>query len=534
MSDALRVHRGYRNMPKESLFGVEKLPDDRSIIVVSDLHLGGLEDPGTAERFNRFLKYLTTDFISVSDICQSGKKAGTDDPAGTKRLFPPEKIILLGDILELWDSRNRDRNCSFLDAFLPFLNMRDMDCDVIYVTGNHDEDVAEFIESRDEDRKLTKETVAKKKESTDAISISSPGTGSGQAGGSQLPAGSASPFKLLHTKDKEGREKAESLKVKWNGSRTLEICSRHYPAPRAQDGELGVDAGGTSYAFIHGQQFDGEQITFTISEALGRRFDPVDFFQDLACISVTKKMKLESHIFYLALAVIPLLVYFIPALNSWVTIIGAAGGIILAGIFLYSFYLFGFARRDYPSSSKLAWLSAIVFVIVVAIPLCGWIFKQAVFQWFFYIAVIASLYILFVITIPVLFACLKRKVYTGFSVKSKSPDKIIEEKLFDASKFAYKSKVLVFGHTHVADFEADTKTDKVRLLVNSGSWVHENEESDPEDYDTFVYIDKTGVCCLRWDDMEGRIECFCKAKGSPPSSVPLCEYIRKNNVKLKD
>lgn len=163
MSNALRVHRGYRPMSKESLFGMEKLPDDRSIIVVSDLHLGGMEDPGTGERFTRFLKYLSTDFISVPVICQSGNTTKTDEPARNKRLFPPEKIILLGDILELWDSRNQDRNCSFLDAFLPFLTMRDMDCDVIYVTGNHDEDVAEFIESRDDDRKRAREAQAMKK-----------------------------------------------------------------------------------------------------------------------------------------------------------------------------------------------------------------------------------------------------------------------------------------------------------------------------------------------------------------------------------
>jgi predicted phosphodiesterase len=521
-------------MSKESLFGVEKLPDDRSIIVVSDLHLGGLEDRGTAERFNRFLKYLATDFISVSDVCRSGNETGNDEPAGTKRLYPPEKIILLGDIMELWDSRNQDRNCSFLDAFLPFLQMRDMDCDVIYVTGNHDEDVAEFIASHDEDRKLAKETRVTKNEPADTDSRSSPVTGSGQTRGAQQAEGSPSPFKLLHTKDQEGREKAESLKVAWNGSRTLEICSRHYPAHRVKDGELGLDAGGTSYAFIHGQQFDKEQITYTLGEALGRRFDPVDFFQDLACISVTKKMNLKSHFLFLALAVIPLLFLFIPAFNSWVTFIGLLSGLLLAWIFLNGLYVFAFARRDYPSSPVLAAISAILLTADVVLLLIGLSITPAVLYGFFYLAIIASFYILFVITIPVLFACLKRKVYNGFSVKSESPDKIIEDKLFDVSKYAYTSKVLVFGHTHVADFEADTKTDKVRLLVNTGSWVHENKKSDAGDYDTFVYIDKTGVCCLRWNNEGNRIECYCKSKGSPKVMVPLCEYIRKNNVRLMD
>jgi len=521
-------------MSKESLFGMEKLPDDRSIIVVSDLHLGGMEDPGTGERFTRFLKYLSTDFISVPVICQSGNTTKTDEPARNKRLFPPEKIILLGDILELWDSRNQDRNCSFLDAFLPFLTMRDMDCDVIYVTGNHDEDVAEFIESRDDDRKRAREAQAMKKGPADTPGNPSPGTGTGRTADSQRPAGSGSTFKLLHTKDKKGREKAESLKVEWNGSRSLEICGRHYPAHRAQDGELGLDAGGTSYAFIHGQQFDREQITYTISEALGRRFDPVDFFQDLACISVTKKMNPGSHFSNLVMACILLWLFFTPAFSTVNAFIGAFSGIILALVFLYGIFLFGYAERDHPSSSVLAGLCAILFIADAAFLLYGWIFLPEVFYGYFYIPLIISFYILLVISIPALFAYLKRKVYNKISVKFKSPDKIIEEKLFDVSKYAYKSKVLVFGHTHAADFEADTKTDKVSLLVNTGSWVNENKKDDTQDYDTFVYIDKNGVCCLRWVDNEQRIECFCKAKGSPPVSVPLCEYIKKNNIVLKD
>jgi UDP-2,3-diacylglucosamine pyrophosphatase LpxH len=521
-------------MSEESLFGLEKLPDDRSIIVVSDLHLGGREDPGTGERFNRFLKYLGTDFISVSDICRSENAKKTNEPARNKRLFPPEKIILLGDILELWDSRNQDRNCSFLDAFLPFLTMRDMDCDVIYVTGNHDEDVAEFIASRDDDRKRAREARAKKKKPADASNRPSTGTGSGQTVDSQRPAGSGSSFRLLHTKNNKGVEKAESLKVKWTGSRTLEICSRHYPAPRAQDGELGLDAGGTSYAFIHGQQFDREQVTYTISEAMGRRFDPVDFFQDLACISVTKKMKPVSHLLNLVFGVIMLWLFFTPDFSQVNAFIGLFSGIFLALMFCYGIYLFGYAERDRPSSSMLAVISAVLFIVDSAFLLYGWLFTPAVFYGYFYIPFIISLYILLVISIPALFAYLKRTVYNTISIKFKSPDKLIEEKLFDIRKFAYKSKVLVFGHTHMADFEADTKTDKVSLLVNTGSWVNEHADEDAGDYDTFVYIDKTGVCCLRWVDNEQRIECFCKAKGSPPVSVPLCEYIRNNKVKLKD
>ena len=41
----------------------------------------------------------------------------------------------------------QDRNRSNLDVIFPLLKMQKMDCDVIWVTGNHDEDTAELIES---------------------------------------------------------------------------------------------------------------------------------------------------------------------------------------------------------------------------------------------------------------------------------------------------------------------------------------------------------------------------------------------------
>jgi UDP-2,3-diacylglucosamine pyrophosphatase LpxH len=525
-------------MPEKSLYRIEKLPVDRSIIVVSDLHLGGSEDAGTAERFSRFLDYIATGRATVAYPCHFGAEPGKDAPAGPKQVFPPEKIILLGDVLELWDSRNMDRNSAFLDALHPFLKMKEMDCDVVYVTGNHDEDVAEIITSYDEERRTAKEARNKDKErqADDVAALTKKEIG--QLAVKEQSGLFASHYELLHTTDKKGRKKAESLKFRWNGSRTLELCARHYPTPHAEDGQLGVEAGGIRYAFIHGQQFDREQITYSISEALGQRFDPVDFFQDLASISVTKRMNPVYQAVNFGLAVILLLILSTPSLQPLIPFIGAGSGIILALMFLYGTYLFGYAERGHGSSSLLAGISAGALAADAAVILGGLFFMPAVFQWLFWIPFVVSLYAFAVITIPVLFACAKRKAYNGISSKTKAPGEIISENLFDVTKYRYESKVLVFGHTHVADFEKETKTKRVSLLVNTGSWVHEFTDAEVKDCDTFAYIDRTGVCCLRWvydirDPQGGHIECYCRKKGTPPAEVPLCAYIRNNNLDLK-
>jgi UDP-2,3-diacylglucosamine pyrophosphatase LpxH len=59
-----------------------------------------------------------------------------------KVLKPPEKLILLGDILELWDSTNHTLEAS--TRFL-FNTLSETKCDKIYVLGNHDDDLSEIL-----------------------------------------------------------------------------------------------------------------------------------------------------------------------------------------------------------------------------------------------------------------------------------------------------------------------------------------------------------------------------------------------------
>jgi len=553
-------------MRKESLFGPKRIPDDRSVIVISDLHLGGREDPHTARRFSRFLDFLTSGLAALPDSCRMAREAPDTGTAARKSLLPPERIILLGDILELWDSRHLDRNSAFLDALLPFLKMREMDCDVVYVTGNHDEDVAETIDSYEEESKRAEEERKGSEGQGNSNNQSPAEEKSRRLPATGIPGCPPSNFELLYMKEKQGK-KPVSLKIKWGESRTLEICSRKYPAPRVREGKLGIEAGGIGYAFIHGQQFDREQITHTISRALGQRFDPVDFLQDLACISATRKMYPGNNtakfllIGNLLLSAILLYAAFTPERMLCRSIFGAAGGIALAGITLYGAVLFGYREPDYASSPVLTTISAIAFLGFVAVLLTGLLYVPIVFQWLFWVPFLASLYFLAVITIPVLFAFVKRRIYDALSSsKSLSPEELVNPessskgydraatalvntvrhvipkssyKLFDPERYRYDSRVLVFGHTHVPDFEGNTGTDRVRLLVNTGSWVRPSA-SDTENSDTFAYIDRAGICCLQWNDEKGRIECYCKEKGSPKARIPLCDYIRKNNIRLKD
>lgn len=200
--------------------------DERSIIVVSDLHLGGNEDHGTMARFCDFLNTIDPPGKTLPDIADKRKdidrcpdnslreKDQTNETATApqndfpKTLFRPEKIILLGDFLEFWDSKNQDRDNVLFDALFPLLRLRDMDCDTVYVTGNHDEELWDLIESgaclRDEDG----ETARK--------------------------------FWGLKTKplfeNQDSGKNLHGLSIHWSESHWLHIHSRAY-APPAEDGK---------------------------------------------------------------------------------------------------------------------------------------------------------------------------------------------------------------------------------------------------------------------------------------------------------
>lgn len=104
-----------------------------SVIVVSDVHLG---EKNTFEHnyFSNFIDWLAALEKNGSFI------------ADGKRLAPPEKLILLGDILEMWDPKDDEMKNTFMKSVEPLGKLAVLKCEKIYVMGNHDEDIADNLE----------------------------------------------------------------------------------------------------------------------------------------------------------------------------------------------------------------------------------------------------------------------------------------------------------------------------------------------------------------------------------------------------
>jgi UDP-2,3-diacylglucosamine pyrophosphatase LpxH len=123
----------------EPMEHIERIPDNRSVIVVSDLHLG-LKGHDTVVAdfldFLAFLKRTVSDGHSENpDVLVHGKP---------RKLFPPEKIILLGDIIDLWSPRNDNRASVLADSYLIIQFLLSFPAEIVYVAGNHDDEISEI------------------------------------------------------------------------------------------------------------------------------------------------------------------------------------------------------------------------------------------------------------------------------------------------------------------------------------------------------------------------------------------------------
>lgn len=111
---------------------------DGPLIVVSDTHFG-LED-GVKDRsanvFQHFLEWLAE--------LEKGKKVTIQTSDGEKSLQAPQKIILLGDLFELWEPQSGDLTTPFRDSFTLFTSLLTLKCEKIYVLGNHDEELSDY------------------------------------------------------------------------------------------------------------------------------------------------------------------------------------------------------------------------------------------------------------------------------------------------------------------------------------------------------------------------------------------------------
>ena len=131
-------------MTAESKIEGERIPEDRSVIVISDLHLAldtceqhdrEFHDspPADLPKFLSFIKLLVQS--GGIELSISGRQ---------KKLLPPAKIILLGDIIDLWSPRNNSRGSVISDSFYLIQSLLDLDSEVVYVAGNHDDEIADY------------------------------------------------------------------------------------------------------------------------------------------------------------------------------------------------------------------------------------------------------------------------------------------------------------------------------------------------------------------------------------------------------
>lgn len=201
------------------------------VIVVSDVHLGGKQSNN--DNFREFLDWLNT-------LPVDGTSFKCEDTELT--IKHPGTLVLLGDILELWDPEEDDRNNVLTDVLEPLMILNTLGCDIIYVIGNHDEDLLDF-----------KHVWRKKK--------------------GEFPS-----------------------------SGSFDIVFRSYPRKIAGTKEIkGLQIGKMTYAFLHGHQFDQFQVFYELSKILSRklkrqvRIDPIDWFQDLANVSFTKNIGLKLN-----------------------------------------------------------------------------------------------------------------------------------------------------------------------------------------------------------------------------------------------
>ena len=96
--------------------------------MISDVHLGSKEC--NHDEFCEFLKWLKT--LDTGNFTVSHNNEDI-------KIIKPDRMFLLGDIIDLWNPEGGD-NCNIIrDSVLPFALLSEIDCPKIYIAGNHDE-----------------------------------------------------------------------------------------------------------------------------------------------------------------------------------------------------------------------------------------------------------------------------------------------------------------------------------------------------------------------------------------------------------
>jgi len=369
-------------------------------VVVSDIHLGG-SNCNLAD-FKEFISWIDDLGTAKIEGCEySIQKPGT--------------IVLLGDALELWDPRDDDRTNTINETLVTLSELSGNNYKIVYVAGNHDEDVGEI--SRLCQKKGTK--ICSKNLDLEVVE----------------------------------RQYPETKEVTYDGLfKQIPIVSNMLNRKNLQLD--GVKIGPHRYVFLHGHQFDKGQIFHRTSRMLGIRFDPIDYFQDLANVSLTKDIGLRLN-------------------KTTVAFLGLlAAYILVAGRFKYA---------PITSMTGISLLVVSSFFTLTILP-----------------KVVAS-------SNTMLWPKIKNRLH--LAAKGLSAEEIARGR-YDKDKGKFlNSDVIVFGHTHIPDVHYSN--DIKKLFINTGCWV--SDKDCPENQrNTFLYIDNVGPHLLKWDK-EG-VKCLPHAK----------------------
>lgn len=383
----------------------EKMEElEEPVIIVSDVHLGG--EKSNYLDFRDFLKRVN--MLNANEM-------SLECNGGEVKIRKPGTIVLLGDILELWDPRKDNRDYVIKDVLTPISILNDVDCDIVYVIGNHDEDLYDI-------KKVWEE---------------------------------------------------KGIKFPYKGKRTFKIFYRTYPE-RIKGTKIveGIKIGKNKYVFIHGHQFSKIQFFHWISRGLSRvfrkeiRIDPIDWLQDLANVSYTKKIRMKfgrlTGIFTLFLLFIYIFYYHYLFVESRFndTLIGSGWGAL--------------------------WVFISFLFLVTVLPVCltFWftkIWEGKIWKWNIW-------------------------ELLGFRIKCKPIEDVIKNRYKDEKGKNIDANIIVFGHTHNAGYYPKELKENERLFINTGCWVRECEERKRN---TFLYIDpKAATYLLKWD--KGEIACCTK------------------------
>lgn len=435
------------------------------IYVVSDIHLGG--KGSHCREFSDFLRWIRDLRDADSYECTECEDPQIISPV---ILHQSTKLILLGDVLELWDPKDQNRNSVLQDAIEPLSCIHEIPGEIIYVTGNHDEDIRDL-----------------------AIRV-----------------GGSFPWHPEKDIDPDGPQRNNFI-----------VVHNHYPESGLKEVTTseglkktekvmpGVPVDGIRCAFLHGHQFDQEQIQYLIGKVFGARFDPVDLISDLANVTLVQQLKEWSTIIVIAWLCSILMVSGL--LDPFLI---AAGSVIFA---LVPFFLL--ARRH--SDAKR---------ITIENNVRGW--RRYLIRWIFFWS-LPTVIILFIVTwyadlfiplatraLPIveliiltyLFimvpfvqtaAAIKLEAYKRFvTVKDKRIDKALDAG-FNPVRETFDCDVVVFGHTHMAGWtilsasrrNPGMSEKKPLLCMNTGCWV--TDGSGPE-RNTFISINARGVSLMQW------------------------------------